>query len=94
MKPNKAFNLLDEYLEIMKDAVICDLCDRGFRDHEGYVLDDAKGGITMGTMAICPYCSPVTLANAEKYGEMQFLVRCPDGMTFADWVLQLRKEAK
>jgi hypothetical protein len=81
---------LDEYLEIMKEAVICDLCDRAFRDHEGHVLDDAKGGIKMGEMAICPYCSPVTLANAEKHGEMRFVVKCPDGMTFANWVLQLR----
>lgn len=67
------------------DYVECDMCCKDFTN------SDAKGGILFGTKGVCPECAPRIEADAERFGESQFIRgRCPDGMTFKDWVLQIR----
>jgi len=64
------------------NEVVCDTCGKDFTN------SDARGGIyDLSAKAICPECAPRILASAEHYGELQYITaRCPDGMTFADWV--------
>lgn len=67
------------------DEVICDWCSDDFTD------SDAKGGFLFQSKATCPTCAPGIEASAKKYGEERFIrERCPDGMTFKEFVLRLR----
>ena len=63
------------------DSVICDLCGKDFTN------SDAKGGITFGSKAVCPDCTPQILESAKKFNEEDHIKsKCPGGMSFADWV--------
>ena len=67
------------------DSVICDWCG------EDYTESDAQGGLLFGSKACCPECAPRVEASAKRFNEdYDIRGRCPDGMTFKDWVLQLR----
>jgi hypothetical protein len=67
------------------DSVLCDWCSREYRG------SDASGGFMYGTYATCPACAEHKEAAAAKYGEQRFIgARCPPGMTFHAWVMQLR----
>lgn len=71
------------------DSVICDLCG------QDYTNSKAKGGITFGSKAICPTCTPEMLKNATKYNEESYIKhRCPEDKTFADWVREDLREGK
>lgn len=66
--------------------VICDGCSKDYTD------SPESGGIYgLMTKAFCPECAPKVEADAKKYGEDQYIfARCPKGMSFADWVRNLR----
>lgn len=62
--------------------VSCDGCGKDFTDS-----DESGGVYGWMTKAYGPCCAANILANAEKYGEMEYCkARCPEGMSFADWV--------
>ena len=64
------------------NGVICDWsCNGDWTD------SDVSGGIQFGSKAVCPDCAPELEASARKNGEAQYIRgRCPEGMSFADWV--------
>ena len=67
------------------DTVVCDLCNTDF------TASDESGGILFGSYAACPKCTPRLEADAQKYNEENNIVgRCPEGVSFADWVRGLR----
>lgn len=70
----------------MGDRVICDWgCGEEWTDRP------ESGGLLFGSKATCPDCAPRLEANARKHGELHFIrARCPENMSFADWVRSLR----
>lgn len=63
------------------DQVICDDCG------VYYTARDDCGGILFVSRACCPACAPKVEALAAKYNEKCHIrARCPESMTFADWV--------
>lgn len=69
-----------------KDSVRCDVCDKDFLSS-----DTRTGGILFGSYAYCPACTEKHLPKIREYGEEHFIkATCPAGMSFRDWVLQLR----
>jgi hypothetical protein len=67
------------------DRVICDACGEEWTDR----VD--SGGILFQSKAICPDCSPQWEADAVKHNEEKFIrIRCPKGMSFAEWVRSIR----
>lgn len=76
---------MDETVIDIGDKVICDQCSKD------YTESDASGGFLFGSHAVCPECAPAMLENIRKYGEERYIRgTCPEGMSFKDWVLQLR----
>lgn len=70
-----------EVFAVMGRTVLCDWCCEDFTDSE------EQGGFTFGSKATCPRCAPKIEADAEKFSESHMIAhRCPDGMSFADWV--------
>lgn len=68
------------------DQVICDSCGEEFPPG-----DPRCGGILFVSNAYCPNCVGRMMDRITAYGEEKYIrVRCPDGMTFHDWVMQLR----
>lgn len=66
---------------ILGDIVICDLCGKD------YTNSNEKGGITFGSKACCPDCTPGILKSAKKYNEESYIKsRCPKDKSFAQWV--------
>lgn len=64
---------------------LCDQCN------EDYTNSDEQGGILFGSHAVCPKCEARVFDGAVKYGEVnEIRAHCPDGMSFKNWVLQLR----
>jgi len=71
------------YYEIpLHGTVLCDYCNGD------YTESDEQGGVQIGSYAICPRCAKEAIQSAEQYQEEY--TKCPEGMTFRDWVLQLR----
>jgi hypothetical protein len=67
------------------DSVQCDLCNTEYRG------SDAQGGILVQSKGVCPKCAPKFEADLIKYDEAHLIRdRCPEGMTFHAWVMQLR----
>lgn len=67
------------------NLVFCDGCGEDFTD------SPAKGGILFQSKALCPACAPKWERDAKRFGEDQFIrARCPEGLSFADWVRTLR----
>jgi hypothetical protein len=65
--------------------VICDQCG------EDYTTRDDKGGILFGSKALCPECTSRMMKDIEEFNEHSYIkARCPDGVTFREWVLSLR----
>ena len=72
------------------NVVLCDLCNKDYT-HD----TTSKGGITFGSKAVCPDCTPTVEASANKYGEQHHIKhRCPPDMTFRDWVINVLREGK
>lgn len=68
-------------------TVLCDFCDADLS------ADPRSGGFLFGSYAIGPCCAAKHLARIKGYGEEGHIkAHCPPGMSFADWVRQLRDE--
>lgn len=64
------------------DRVICD-----GRCGEDWTTRKESGGILFGSKAMCPNCAPQIEKDAARFGELDYIKgRCPEGMSFADWV--------
>lgn len=67
------------------NTVICDDCG------DDYTKNDVQGGILFGSKAYCPDCTKKALPRIARYGEDRFIKgKCPEGISFADWVRALR----
>jgi hypothetical protein len=62
-------------------VVLCDFCNTE------YTESDEQGGILIGSNAVCPQC--VAGGAGSKYPH-EVKARCPEGMSFRDWVYSLR----
>jgi uncharacterized Zn ribbon protein len=68
------------------DTVMCDDCSEDYTNN-----DLATGGLLFQSKAICPKCQEKWEELARKYNEEKYiLARCPVGMSFKDFVLQIR----
>ena len=66
-------------------TVLCDIDDTDLTD------DPRSGGYLFGSYAVGPCCAGRHEATVRGYGEEEFiLARCPEGVSFADWVRALR----
>lgn len=76
---------MNEEIIDIGEEVYCDNCN------EDYSESEESGGILFQSKAICPKCAPSWLDRINFYGEGMYLNgRCPDDMSFKDWVLGLR----
>ena len=67
-------------------TVVCDACDT---DLTG---SDRSGGFLFGSYAYGPCCAIERMAAIRGYGEEHFIrARCPEGVSFADWVRGMRQ---
>jgi hypothetical protein len=67
------------------NTVLCDLCNGD------YTESDEQGGVLFGSYALCPKCAPQRVEAAKESGnEDEISAQCPEGMSFREWVLQLR----
>jgi hypothetical protein len=65
--------------------VLCDACDADLTS------DPRSGGYLFGSYAYGPCCAEERLAVIRGYGEeWNIRARCPEGISFADWVRGLR----
>lgn len=65
--------------------VLCDSCSKDWSD------SDLFGGLLFGSKAYCPDCVPGLEQSIYEHGEERFIKgRCPVGMSYADWVRDLR----
>ena len=68
------------------NSVCCDFCGK---EYEG---SDTSGGFLFVSRAVCPECAPKLEADAKLYGETHLIrSRCPEGVSFHDWVMKLRR---
>ncbi len=82
MKPNTHIKI--ERKDV-GETVICDVCC------EDWTNRPESGGFLFGTYAYCPDCASRRIAGIRAYGEeWNIRQRCPIGMSYAAWVLQLR----
>lgn len=66
-------------------VVLCDFCD------EDLTEDTRSGGFLFQSKAVGPCCAEKSLVSIRGYGEERFIRgRCPEGVSFADWVRGLR----
>ena len=73
---------MEHEIQNIGNRVFCDgVCGKEFTD------STEQGGIMFGSKALCPTCAVGCEKSAAKYGESHHIkARCPDGMTYADWV--------
>jgi len=65
--------------------VLCDLCNADWTDRK------ESGGFLFVSKGVCPTCAPGFEAEVKSCGEEEFIRgRCIPGMSFADWVRELR----
>lgn len=65
--------------------VLCDIDDTDLTD------DSRSGGFLFGSYGVGPCCAERYLASIKGYGEEHFIrAWCPPGLSFADWVRQIR----
>lgn len=65
--------------------VICDWCNANM------TASTETGGMLFGTKGCCPACTAKMLPKIVEYGEEEFIRgRCPEGMSFADWIRSIR----
>jgi hypothetical protein len=66
-------------------SVLCDFCDTDL------TADDRSGGYLFGSYAVGPCCAERRLESIRGYGEEHLIrARCPEGVSFADWVRGIR----
>jgi hypothetical protein len=74
------------------NLVQCDGCGKVYRTADDSVNLPDSGGFLWGRSTVrCPECGPKFEESARGFGEEHLITaRCPEGTSFADWVLQLR----
>ena len=66
--------------------VLCDACDTDLTE------DPRSGGYMFGSYAYGPCCAERRLESIRGYGEeWNIRARCPEGVSFADWIRDLRE---
>lgn len=74
-------------IHLSGSSVCCDFCNAEF----GVAQQKESGGFLFGSYAVCPRCAPASLADIAQHGETERIkARCPEGVSFRDWVLSLR----
>jgi hypothetical protein len=67
------------------ETVLCDI------DDTDLTSDPRSGGYLFGSYGVGPCCAERYLAGVRRYGEEHYIkARCPEGMSFADWIRALR----
>lgn len=67
--------------------VICDMCGKDWTDSPDI------GGMLFDSKACCPECSKEMEISVKRHKEERFIKgRCPDDMSFADWVRDVLRE--
>ena len=65
--------------------VVCDFCSGDFTD------STVSGGLLFQSKATCPECAVRMMPDIRKFGEEHFIrKRCPDGVSFADFIRGIR----
>ncbi len=68
------------------DKVLCDFCGEEYN-----AQNKTTGGFLFDSNAVCPACAPDSLKRIIGYHEKDHIKSyCPTGMSFHDWVMQLR----
>ena len=85
----KTTHIKDDGITIIElepgNVVLCDLCNDDFTD------SDEQGGFLFSSTAVCPHCAPDFLKGVKKCDEEQYIKeRCPEDVSFRDWVYTLR----
>ena len=66
-------------------TVLCDACDYDLTD------DPRSGGFMFGSYGYGPCCAEERLVTIRGYGEeWNIRARCPEGVSFADWIRDTR----
>ena len=72
-------------IPIRNTLVLCDIDDTDLSD------DTRSGGFMFGSYAVGPCCAERYLESIRGYGEeWNIRARCPEGVSFADWVRDMR----
>jgi hypothetical protein len=67
------------------DTVLCDACDTDL------TTDTRSGGYLFGSYGYGPCCAGKRMETIRGYGEEHFIrARCPEGVSFADWIRGMR----
>lgn len=67
------------------DSVICDICSTEFKGRPD------EGGLLVGSYGVCPLCEPKMLGQLMEFGEEgEIRARCPPGVTFHRFIMDLR----
>ncbi len=70
------------------NEVLCDICS------DDYTNSNEHGGFLFDSYAVCPKCAPETEKNIIDYKEAKFIkARCPNHLSFRDWVYTLRQRS-
>lgn len=67
----------EDFVIDIGDTVVCDWCNADYTD------SPESGGVLVGSYAVCPQCE-------GRVAPDEVDVRCPTGVPFRDWVLDLR----
>lgn len=66
-------------------TVLCDLDDTDLTD------DPRSGGYMFTSYGVGPCCAERMLVSIRGHGEEHFIrARCPEGMSYADWIRSMR----
>lgn len=81
---------MKQEVKTIGDRVFCD-----WSCNKEYTHSPAKGGLLFGSYAVCPECAPDVEAKAVKnQEENRIRARCPEGMSFRDWVVNVLRKNK
>jgi hypothetical protein len=70
------------------ETVLCDI------DDTDLTADARSGGYLFGSYGVGPCCAERYMERIVSYGEERFIRgRCPEGVSFADWVRGMRGPA-
>jgi hypothetical protein len=75
------------HIPVEEGKVYCDAsCAK-----EHFEDDGIEGGMLFGSKAFCPACTEQTMPTIKEHAEeWNIKARCPKGMTFYNWVIEMR----
>lgn len=72
---------------LIGSLVVCDICDKDWTD------ETTPGGFIFSSKAYCPECAERGMKSIIRYQEERYIkAKCPEGISFADFVRQYREE--